>query len=160
MTVKSIALNSRHSRAKSAHHICSLGPNYRPGSTNNFNYKIKHGTTARESSRNYCSIASEVIDGFVKVFPLKRPSTPSSTKYSNVKNWSKQARSPSFRKAARVTHIDAIINQENKWKTPAPNSYAPVVKVSKKNQFKWTKDHQLKLFAECNYLASQSPAAN
>ena len=133
ISVQSIALNSRNSRAKSAHHICSLGSNYRPGATNNFKYKIKHGTTERANSRNYCTIASEVINGFVKVFPLKRPKTPSSSKYSVIKTWSKLAKSPSFSKDARVTHIDAIFNKERKSKSPAPNTYVPVVKISKKN---------------------------
>lgn len=75
----------------------------------------------------------------VRVYLHKGSSTPGPNKYSKVEDWSKVMKKTTIAKAERITITDDVFRKEKRSKSPAPNSYKPVIKTLK-NQFKWTKD--------------------
>jgi hypothetical protein len=97
----------------------------------NQNSKIKHGMMTQEKRGDYITVTTESKTDLIKVFLNKRPSTPSSAKYSHISNWAKTIGNRTIPKAEKITLIAKIFRDQKKNKSPAPNSYKPIIKSVK-----------------------------
>lgn len=63
---------------------------------------------SKEKRGDYITITTESKTDLIKVFLNKRPSTPSSAKYSRINNWAKTIGNRTIPKAEKVTLITKI----------------------------------------------------
>ena len=110
-------------------------------------YKKPLGIIDREKKANYLTVTSEESNGLTKIFTNKRSITPSSAKYGHIKDWKKEGKGITCPKAKKITVMDEIFAKAKKAKSPGPHSYKPIIK-DEPTFYRWTKDHQLKMFAE------------
>jgi hypothetical protein len=84
---------------------------------------------SKEKRADYLTITSEVEkNGLIKIFANKRSITPSSAKYSKVHNWAEDLKNTSIGKARKVTVFAEIFAREKRSRSPAPNTYKPIIK--------------------------------